>query len=48
MNFNKRCDSAFDHLLANRPEFDRPYSLKKIKKNQPREIRMSDLGLQPT
>jgi hypothetical protein len=26
MDFNKRRENEFDRLLANKPEFDRPYS----------------------
>jgi hypothetical protein len=46
MDFNKRRENAFDRLLANKPELDRPSSHLFELSNQPRETRMSDLGLQ--
>jgi hypothetical protein len=46
MDFNKFRESAFDRLLAKKPEFDRPSSHISKNSNQPRETRMSDLNLQ--
>jgi hypothetical protein len=31
MDFNKRRENAFDRFMANKPELDRPSSLKKRK-----------------
>jgi hypothetical protein len=46
MDLNKRRENAFDRLLANKPEsIILPYIFGSS--NQPRVIRMNDLGLQP-
>jgi hypothetical protein len=47
MDFNKRRETTFYHLLGNKPELDRPSKIKGAYPNQQRETRMSDLGLQP-